>query len=90
VNPGSSVNSHVRSSVYRIMKTFRRTVVPAIAAALLLVTAASAQAQRPREGDLKAGDAAPDFTVRDLTGQTTVTLSALKGKPVVLIFGSCT
>lgn len=48
------------------------------------------QSPRPREGDLKVGDAAPDFTVSDVQGKTTVKLSDLKGKPVVLIFGSCT
>ena len=45
---------------------------------------------RPRQGDLKVGAAARDFTVKDVEGKTTVKLSALKGKPVVLIFGSCT
>jgi cytochrome oxidase Cu insertion factor (SCO1/SenC/PrrC family) len=45
---------------------------------------------RRRPGDLKVGDTAPDFTVQDLQGKTTVKLSSLRGKPVVLIFGSCT
>jgi cytochrome oxidase Cu insertion factor (SCO1/SenC/PrrC family) len=45
---------------------------------------------RRREGNLKVGDLAPDFAVQDLQGQTTVRLSELRGKPVVLIFGSCT
>lgn len=45
---------------------------------------------RRREGDLKVGDPAPDFTVQDLQGQQSVKLSALRGKPVALIFGSCT
>jgi cytochrome oxidase Cu insertion factor (SCO1/SenC/PrrC family) len=45
---------------------------------------------RPRQGNLQVGDAAPDFTVLDVEGKKTVKLSALKGKPVVLIFGSCT
>ena len=44
----------------------------------------------PREGDLKVGSAAPDFTVKDVKAERTVKLSDLKGKPVVLIFGSCT
>jgi cytochrome oxidase Cu insertion factor (SCO1/SenC/PrrC family) len=63
-------------------------------AAVLFATATMATAAddrpRPRQGDLKAGDAARDFTVQDMTGKNTVKLSALKGKPVVLIFGSCT
>jgi cytochrome oxidase Cu insertion factor (SCO1/SenC/PrrC family) len=45
---------------------------------------------RPRDGDLKAGDAAPDFTLADMRGEKTVRLADLRGKPVVLIFGSCT
>lgn len=51
---------------------------------------AFAQQPRPREGDLKVGATAPDFTVKDVEGKKTVKLSELKGKPVVLIFGSCT
>ena len=34
---------------------------------------------------LKAGDAAPDFTLKDQTGKA-VTLSSLRGKRVVLYF----
>jgi len=49
-----------------------------------------AQSPRPRQGDLRVGDAAPDFTLKDVQGKKTVKLSDLKGKPVVLIFGSCT
>ncbi len=48
------------------------------------------QNPRPRAGDLKEGNPAPDFVVRDVDGKKTVKLSELKGKPVVLIFGSCT
>ena len=40
---------------------------------------------------LKVGDLAPDFTLPDLAGKNTVTLSNFRGKkPVVLIFGSYT
>ena len=66
------------------------------AAALVAVTLnamildASAETPRPRQGDLKVGDQAPDFTVQDVEGEQTVKLSKLRGKPVVLIFGSCT
>lgn len=49
-----------------------------------------AQSLRPRQGNLKVGGTAPDFTVKDVQGKEAVQLSALKGKPVVLIFGSCT
>jgi cytochrome oxidase Cu insertion factor (SCO1/SenC/PrrC family) len=45
---------------------------------------------RRREGSLKVGDLAPDFAVQDVSGQQTVRLSELRGRPVVLIFGSCT
>jgi hypothetical protein len=62
------------------------------AASLLLVatTAVEAQPSHHREGDLKEGAAAPDFTVKDVDGRKAVKLSELRGKPVVLIFGSCT
>lgn len=48
--------------------------------------------QRPNisQGTLKDGDVAPDFTLQDIEGKKTVKLSELRGKPVVLIFGSCT
>ncbi|MFO0829095.1 MAG: deiodinase-like protein [Phycisphaerales bacterium] len=41
------------------------------------------------QGDLHAGDVAPDFTLSDYDGKNPVTLSALRGEPVVLVFGSC-
>lgn len=44
-----------------------------------------------REGTLKAGDAAPDFTLATLDGKQKVKLSGFRGKrPVALIFGSYT
>jgi cytochrome oxidase Cu insertion factor (SCO1/SenC/PrrC family) len=43
-----------------------------------------------REVAIKEGDPAPDFTLKDTDGKNPVKLSELKGKPVVLIFGSCT
>jgi cytochrome oxidase Cu insertion factor (SCO1/SenC/PrrC family) len=63
----------------------------AAAMALAAITAAvGAQAGKLREGDLKVGDAAADFTLKDVDGKNPVKLSELKGKPVLLIFGSCT
>lgn len=67
----------------------------------LCVTVASvAEAQAPnssrpdrpqiRQGNLQEGQAAPDFTLQDVAGKQSVKLSSLQGKPVVLIFGSCT
>jgi len=39
----------------------------------------------------KVGDIAPDFTLQDVTGTETVTLSDFRGKkPVALVFGSYT
>ena len=43
-------------------------------------------ARAPREGDM-----APDFTLTDVSGTRTVTLSDFRGKkPVALVFGSFT
>jgi hypothetical protein len=44
-----------------------------------------------RKGQLKAGDIAPDFTVKTLDSRTPVRLASLwADKPVVLVFGSYT
>ena len=43
-----------------------------------------------RQGALKVGDHAPDFTLKDMAGKTSTSLAELKGKSVVLYFGSCT
>lgn len=59
-------------------------------AALLLLAAAPSAAQRPQEGSLKIGDAAPAFTVKLLGSHRTVTAESLKGRPAVFFFGSCT
>jgi peroxiredoxin len=67
-------------------------------AVLAVVSAPTAQAAEGRRGErpevvqgtLQNGDAAPDFTLKDVAGRQAVTLSALRGRPVVLIFGSCT
>jgi hypothetical protein len=53
-------------------------------------TAKAAREERLPE-KLKVGDAAPDFTLANPTGEREVTLSAAQGKrPIVLVFGSCT
>ena len=51
-----------------------------------------AKRERPsiRQGNLKDGDMAPEFSLKDTEGKQEVKLADLKGKPVVLIFGSCT
>jgi len=47
--------------------------------------------KQARAGDLKKGDAAPDFSLTKLDKSAQVQLSALTaGHPVVLIFGSYT
>ena len=46
--------------------------------------------RKPLVGSLQVGDAAPDFTIKDIDDKESTTLSKLQGKPVVLIFGSCT
>ena len=44
-----------------------------------------------REGDLKPGDKAPDVVLKALDGVTDVRLlDAMRGKPLILIFGSYT
>jgi cytochrome oxidase Cu insertion factor (SCO1/SenC/PrrC family) len=64
------------------------TAVIALASAMTF--GLQAQSPRPRGGELKVGDAAPGFTLKDVQAKKAVKLSDLKGKPVVLIFGSCT
>ena len=66
----------------------RRNAAAAVVA--LMATAAAAQEPRPRAGTLKVGEAAPVFELTDPSGKATVKLAELKGKPVVLVFGSCT
>lgn len=58
--------------------------------AALVAAANAAAAQQRRDGDLKVGDPAPDFVVSDVDGKNVVRLSDLRGRPVVLLFGSCT
>jgi hypothetical protein len=45
---------------------------------------------RARAGMLQPGDAAPDFRLQTVDHQQQVQLSELRGKPVVLVFGSYT
>src|SRR4051812_9968832 len=73
----------------------------ALSVVLLLGLASTAAAQSEgaggrgfplelRKASLRVGEPAPDFVLEDVSGKSTVRLSKLKGKPVVLIFGSCT
>lgn len=73
------------------MKTLTWAAICAVAAGAL----AAQQQQAPPKTHLKVGDAAPDFTLPS-TQRTSVTLSQLRGQPVVLAFfpaaftGGCT
>lgn len=65
---------------------------------VLMVQVIHAQSRRPggagrparNQGMLRNGDDAPDFSLRTYDGSQAMTLSELRGKPVVLVFGSCT
>lgn len=43
-----------------------------------------------RKGTLSIGDAAPDFLLETVDHSQRISLSSLRGKPVVLVFGSYT
>jgi len=64
------------------------------AVALILALAATMLAQSPkdrrREGTLKVGHSVPAVTADELASGKTVKLADLRGRPTVLIFGSCT
>jgi len=57
---------------------------------LVIVSITQADPPKQREASLKVGDAVPALTFEDLNAKNKVKLSDLKGKPTVLIFGSCT
>jgi peroxiredoxin len=62
-----------------------------LAVAMQLCVALVFAGERPRDGSLKVGDAAPDFSLQSPDGKQKVTLSNFKNKkPVVLVFGSYT
>jgi thiol-disulfide isomerase/thioredoxin len=74
------------------MQTARplRVLATIIAAAWLLDSSQAAQKRRNPE-TLRAGDLAPEFSLKSPDGEKTVQLSDYRGaKPVVLIFGSYT
>ena len=45
---------------------------------------------KARAGTIQPGELAPDFRLPTLDHQSEVQLSSLRGKPVVLVFGSYT
>jgi hypothetical protein len=61
-----------------------------LALAVVAAGGVGAKPPRPREGALKVGDPAPAFELTPLGRDKPVRLADLTGKPVVLIFGSCT
>src|SRR5262245_53937600 len=70
------------------------TTIRVGAVALTMAVAVTALAQAPkdrrREGTLKVGDTAPSVTADELASGKSVKLADLRGRPTVLIFGSCT
>ena len=65
------------------MRRWLRVVPASLAAAGVLSISALAQQAVPGQPQLKAGDTAPDFTLKASDGQT-YSLSKLRGKAVVL------
>jgi AhpC/TSA family len=66
-------------------------VMSRLPSAIFLITPFKPMWLSAREGRLKVGDRAPDFTLEAYDKRSTVQLSAFKGqKPVVLVFGSYT
>ena len=63
-----------------------------VLAMALVASAQPPKKEQPKrdQGKLKVGDAAPAFELADADGENKVNLADLKGKPVVLVFGSCT
>ena len=53
-----------------------------------IITKAAREERHPDK--LQVGDEAPDFTLADPAGKSEFQLSAFRGKPVVLVFGSLT
>ena len=68
-----------------ISKTFMRTPWPVFAALPM-----RRLWLRAREGPVRVGDPAPSFDLATFDKSARVSLSSLRGKPVVLVFGSYT
>jgi len=61
-----------------------------VLASILLALSAQAKDRPPQGAGAEPGKAAPSFKLKTPDGKTEVDLEALKGKPVLLIFGSYT
>ncbi len=57
---------------------------------ILMITPFPPLWSKAREGTVRVGDAAPDFHLESSDHAQRIRLSSLRGKPVVLIFGSYT
>ena len=83
-------------TIYRMMRkppeTFARFMVKVPGPVAFLAFPFETMWMRARAGDLRVGDAAPDFSLLKLDKSGTVQLSSLttQGRPVVLVFGSYT
>jgi hypothetical protein len=67
------------------------TVIGKMPPAIFLVLPFETLWMRARAGELRSGDAAPDFALPTLDKSAEVELASFRGKrPVVLIFGSYT
>lgn len=71
---------------------FRACLATLVASAAVAWMAEAQAPGRPKRRDveLPIGSPAPDLTLADGDGKNPVTLSQLRGKPTILIFGSCT
>lgn len=76
-------------SMHQAPETFGRVMSKMPASVVFLTAPFETMWTHARAGELRPGDAAPDFRLTTLDKTDTVQLSAL-GKPVVLIFGSYT
>ena len=75
----------MRQTPSAISRTFMRTPWPVFAALPM-----RRLWLRAREGALRVGDEAPAFDLATFDKKSRVSLAALRGKPVVLVFGSYT
>ena len=84
------------AALYEVMRqppeTFARVMAKIPGPVAFLVLPFETLWMHARAGDLKVGDAAPDFSLMKLDKTASVRLSSLtaQGRPVVLIFGSYT
>jgi len=81
----ATVFAVMRQPPTRLGEIMRRVAMPALA-----IVPFERLWNVARRGDLRIGDPAPNFTLPRSDRSGDVTLSSLRGKPVVLVFGSYT